>query len=172
MAEEANVYSMMQTGTPYKSYRKVVLGKIYVTTWDSFQNKPIGMIIEGDPSGKDADACIVDVWDEREDVFFKRANRRQFETGYLVDYVRPITTPPKSPNDFTDDELVTLIGKNFLGLKAVVNKMTSVAPVYRLLIVAKDLEKSEKIIKFLEGRISELQAEEYGIAEQETPQEA
>jgi len=43
--------------------------------------------------------------------------------------------------------------------------MTSVAPVFRMIEMAKKQEKSEKIIKFLEGKLSELQLREYNIEE-------
>jgi len=49
MTEGMSVYSLMQTGKPYKSYIKTVLGKVYVNVWDSFENKKVGLIIEGIP---------------------------------------------------------------------------------------------------------------------------
>lgn len=45
--------------------------------------------------------------------------------------------------------------------------MTAVAPIYRTLEMAKEMEKSEKIIKFLEGRISELQMKEYELPKED-----
>jgi len=164
--EQGNIYSLMQTGKPFKSYIKTILGKLYVTIWDSFTNKPIGLIIQGNPKGSDNESCIVDVWSEQENVFLKRTNRRHFETGYLIEYTRIEKEKEKSPNDVTDEELNVLINSKFLTLQSAVNKMTSVAPIFRLLEMAKEQEKSDKIIKFLEGKLSEIQLKEYKTEEE------
>lgn len=164
--EQGSIYSLMQTGKPYKSYIKTILGKLYVNIWDSFTNKPIGVIIQGDPKNPDNESCIIDVWNEQEDVYLKRANKRHFETGYLVEYKRKEVEKEKSPNELTDEELDTLLNSKFLSLQNAVNKMTSVSPVFRLLQMAREQEKSEKIIKFLEGKLSSLQLEEYQIEEE------
>lgn len=34
--ERNRLFSAMNGGTPYKSYRKTTLGKVYVSLWDSF----------------------------------------------------------------------------------------------------------------------------------------
>jgi len=159
-----SVYSLMQTGKPYKSYIKTVLGKVYVNVWDSFENKKVGLIIEGNPNSQ-PEECIIDVWNEQEDVYFKRANKRHFETGFIIAHNRTDAPVERSPNDLTDDELNNLLNSKFLSLQSGVNKMTSVAPVFRMIEMAKKQEKSEKIIKFLEGKLSELQLREYNIEE-------
>jgi len=154
----------MQTGKPYKSYIKTVLAKVYVNVWDSFENKKVGLIIEGNPSAQ-PEECIIDVWNEQEDVFFKRANKRQLDTGYIIPHTRVDIPVEKSPNDFTEDELINVLNSRFLSLQSTVNKMTSVAPIFRLIELAEKQEKSEKIINFLKGKLSELQLREYQAEE-------
>ncbi len=158
----SSIYSAMQTKTPYKSYIKTVLGKIYVTVLNPFSGEPEGRIIKGDPRGKGKDLCIIDIWSEMEDAFFTRINKRHLETATLIQYTRKEEkVEEKSPNDFSDEELTTLLNEKFFTLTNKVNKMTSVAPIFRLVTVARELEKSEKIIKYLEGKLSELQLLEY-----------
>jgi len=158
--QNSDIYSLMQTKTPYKSYIKAILGKVYITVLDPFSNKPEGKILSGNPRNHDSD-CIVEIWSEKEDVFFKRMNKRHFEMGNLVEYRRPDRPEEKNPNEISDDEIIELLGSKFLSLQSRVNKMTSPAPVFRVLTLAQELEKSEKIIKFIEGKLASIQALEY-----------
>ena len=164
MQVTTDVYSLMQTGTPYKSYIKTILGQVYVTVLNPFSKEPEGLILKGNPKNHDRNS-IVEIWSEMEDVFFKRMNTRHFETGTVVEYRKPDLPEEKSPNQITDDEVIELLGSKFLALQNRINKMTSVAPVFRVLTLAKELDKSEKIIKFLEGKIASLQAQEYELGE-------
>lgn len=160
---DPEVYSKMQIGEPYKTYRKTILGQVYVTVLDPFSGEPVGQILRGDPK-KNEEGCIIDMWSEREDVFFKRMNRRQFELGNLIVYKRPLEEPPKSVNEFTDEELSALLDtRYFLKLQAALNKMTSIAPVSRLLQIAEDREKSEKFVNAIKARMSELQKVSYEV---------
>lgn len=162
-----NVYSLMQTGDPYKSYYKTIPAKLYLTVWDSFNEAPRGLIIEG----TDVESCIVDVWSEKEDVFLRRANKRHFDTGYLVPHLRRERVEEVPVNTFTEDELDELLNSPFLKLQSSVNKMTSVAPIFRMVGLAKAQDKSEKILNFLEGKISELQKQEYESVQLDPPEE-
>lgn len=164
---DSGVYSAMQTGQPYSSYIKTILGKVYVTILNPFTGEPVGKIIDGDPRGKNKESCIIDTWSEMEDVFFKRMNKTHFEKGNIIPYTRKADEEvEKSPNEITDEEIDMLLGSRFLALQNAVNKFTSVSPVFRMLDRARELEKSEKIIKFLEGKLSELQLEEYNFVEE------
>lgn len=163
---DSSVYSLMQTGKPYKSYIKTILGKVYVTVLNPFTGEPEGKIIKGNPKGKDKDDCIVDFWSEIEDAFFRRMNKRHLEAGELIPYTRKEeAVSERSPNDLTEEELDELLTSRFMTLQHRVNRMTSVSPVFRLIERARELEKSEKIIKFLEGKLSELQLQDYGSVE-------
>lgn len=156
-----DVYSAMQTGTPYRSYIKTILGQVYVTYLNPFTDKPEGRILKGNPRQHDRNS-IIEIWNEKEDVFFKRLNTRHFDTGTIIEYKKPENVEESvSPNQITDDEIVELLGQKFLALQNKINKMTSIAPVYRILELAKEHEKSDKIIKFIETKLSALQAEEY-----------
>lgn len=169
MAKDLNsgVYAAMQTGQPYSSYIKTIVGKIYVTILNPFYGEPVGKIIEGDPRGKNKESCIIDTWSEKEDVFFRRMNRAHFEKGNIIPYVRKAEEiNDEFVNDITDEMIDTLLGSRFLVLQNAVNKFTSPPPVFRILNRARELEKSEKIIKFLEGKLSELQLKEYGSVEE------
>lgn len=156
-----DVYGMMQEGKPYKSFIKTMLGKLYLTAWDSWKEAEIGVILEGDPRKKD-DGCIIDVWNEKEEMFLRKRNKKHFETGVIIEYQR--TEESKSEeekiNSMSDDEMIELLGKQFFSLQSAVNKFTSIAPVFRMLHLAKELDKSEKIVKFIEGKLSELQLAE------------
>jgi hypothetical protein len=159
-AIDTNVFRSMQTENPYKSYIKTILGKLYLTVLSPFSNEPEGKILEGHPGRRDEN-CIYDVWSEREDVFLKRMNKRNFELGFIVEHKRSKEVQEVSPNELTDDEVVELLNGRFLVLQRKVEKMTSVAPVFRLITAAKELEKSEKYVNFLKEKLSELQKKEY-----------
>ena len=162
-----DIYSLMQTGDPYRSYFKTVPSKLYLTIWDSFDGKPKGLIIQG----TDVESCIVDVWSEKEDVFLRRANKRHFDMGYLVPHTRKEKEVSEPVNVYTEEELDELLNSPFLKLQSAVNKMTSVAPIFRMISLAKAQEKSEKILAFLEGKLSELQMQEYENVQLDQPKE-
>jgi len=144
---------------PYASYIKTTLGKVYVKVLNPFTGQPDDLILEG----KNTESCIVDVWDVKGDMYFKKANAYHFEKGFLMPHVRKETIPSDEEiyNTLPEEELTRLLKEKFFVLQSAVNKMTSVAPIFRLLEIAKALEKSDKIIKFLEGKLAELQMKEY-----------
>lgn len=161
----SEVFSLMQTGTPYKSYKKTILSKIYVNVLNSFSGQPEGRIVSGNPR-TELENCIIDMWSEMEDVYFKRTNKKHFETGNLIEYKRKEQSEKvKTIKDYSDEELTVLLNSRFLTLQSVISKVDSVAPLFRLLTLAKEMEKSEKIIKFLEGKLSELQLAEFKQSE-------
>lgn len=158
----AATYSAMQTGRPYKRYKKVILGKVFVTVLNPFSGQPEGVVVEGDPSLPDTqEAITVNVWNAKEDVFFRRMNKAHFAAGNLQEIPLPPLpheeVRPRSVNDITDEEIVELLNKPFLALKNKLNKFTSTAPVFRLLRKAEEMEKSEKILTVLRARLSELE---------------
>jgi hypothetical protein len=157
---ESAVFSAMQTEKPYKSYRKTILGQVYVKILNPFNDKdPIGVILSGE-NNTDDDA-IVQVWSQKEDQFLRTMNKKHFERGYLVEYnlpeVRTVSEDEKY-NTLSDEELKKLLSSKYFKLQAEINKMTSEAPLYRLLEFAYEEEKSEKIVNVIKGRLSEIQA--------------
>jgi hypothetical protein len=158
----AATYSAMQTGLPYKIYQKTTLGKVAVTILNPFSGEPEGVIIEGDPSlPQDQDKITINIWNAKEDVFFKRLNKAHFDAGNLreIPVPRPeqIAAIPRSINDITDEEIYELLSKPFLALKNKLNKFTAPAPVIQILRKAEEMEKSEKILNACRARISELE---------------
>jgi hypothetical protein len=159
-SQDRNIVGAMHGASPTASYIKTILGKVYVTLWDSFENQPIGMILEGDPRKKE-EGCIVDVWSPDEDFYFRSKNKRNLETGHIISYVRKEEVKERSIEEYSDEELAAIVNSKFFTLQNVLNNTNSVAVLFRLKNLAQDMEKSEKLIRVIEARISELQAEEF-----------
>ena len=161
---DPSVYAAMQTGSPYRSYIKTVLGQIYVNVLDPFSGEPAGIFLKGNPKGKGKEKCIVDVWDEKQDVFFRRANVYHFNKGYLLEYKRTVNELPKEKTilEYTDEELSEKILKlRFTSLQSQINKIEQAAVLVRLIDLARENESSEKVINTLESKLAELQEKEF-----------
>jgi hypothetical protein len=152
--------SALRGGKPLKSYIKTILGKVYVTVWDSFENKPVGLLLEGDPRKGD-EGCIIDIWTNDEDQYFKNKNRTHFTTGDVISYTRKTEERERTVEEYSDEELVTIINSKFFTLQNVLNNTDSVAVLFRIKNLAQDNEKSDKLIRAIEARISEVQADEF-----------
>ena len=159
-SQDRNIVGAMHGATPTASYIKTILGKVYVAVWDSFENQPIGTILEGDPRKKD-ESCIVDVWSPDEDFYFRSKNKRNLETGHIISYVRKEEVKERSIEEYSDEELTTIINSKFFTLQSILNSTSTVAVLFRIKNLAHELDKSEKLIRAIEARISELQAEEF-----------
>jgi hypothetical protein len=148
-------FSAMQTGKPLKSYRKTILAKIFVQVLDPFSEQPVGLILETNPKFPDRD--IIDVWSEKEDVFFKRANKKQVDEGYIIEYTRPENevTEPRIES-FSDEKLTEVVNSKFMALQNVLNKIETEAVLLRMIAIARTEEKSEKIIGAIQARLSEI----------------
>jgi len=157
---EQVVFDAMQTERPYKSYKKTILGQVFVRILNPFNDKdPMGLILFG--ATNQEDTAIVNVWTAKEDQYLRSMNKKHFERGFLVEYQTPderVVPEDEKFNTLSDDELDKLLKSKFFSLQAAVNKMTSEAPLYRLLTRALEQEKSEKIISLIKGRLSEVQA--------------
>ncbi len=163
MTQDLQVYSAMQTGKPYKSYKKTILGKVQVIVLNPFSQESSAILLEGEEGSPDA---ILDVWSEKEDAFFKRMNRRALETGRIISFTHKEEEPlaVNTPEQMSDEEVKDLIKKPFLSLRSILEKTESEAFVYRILKAARDAEKSEKFISAIEARLGEIQS---GITEEE-----
>lgn len=162
----SNVYSLMQTEKPYKAYIKRSLGKLHVNILNPFSGEQEGLILVGDPR-KEEPSTIVEVWSDKEDLFFKRSNRKHFEAGEIVEYAykEPEMSEELRLNTLSDEELAKILADRFYTLSNYVKKVTVVAPLYTLLRMAEEQEKSEKIINTIKSRIEELQRQEFGTEE-------
>lgn len=158
--QDRNIVGAMHGAAPTASYIKTILGKVYITLWDSFENQPVGMILEGDPRKKD-ESSIVDVWSSDEDFYFRSKNKRNLETGHIISFVRKEEVRERSIEEYSDEELTTIINSKFFTLQSILNSTSTVAVLFRIKNLAQELDKSEKLIRAIEARISELQAEEF-----------
>ncbi len=159
MSERFNptVFSAMQTGKPYKSYRKTILGKVYVTILNPFNNEPEGVILEGEPTR--SPTAIIDMWSEVDDLFFRRMNKNHFETGVIIPFERPdVVEDTHIIEQAGDSELRTIINSKFLSLQSSLNQIKTEAVLYRMIMLATEMEKSEKIITAIKARLAEIQA--------------
>ncbi len=152
-------YDNIQTNKPYKSYKKTILGKVAVYTFNSLTNTPNAILLEG--KDNNSFSATVDTWNAVEDAYFRRMNRKHLETGYVVEFVRPENYDEITPEflaDASDEDLQAILKKPWMEFKkSYLNKITSEAILIRLLTIAKTEEKSESFIKNIEAKISELQ---------------
>lgn len=152
------IYSAMIGGRPYKTYMKKILGRVYVTALNMMTGTPTpeGILLVGDPS-KGETGTMFDVFSEQEDYFFRKMNKRHFDAGILIEHKREQTETERTIEQFSDEELRTIIAKPFKALEASLNSTKSVATLYRILTLAQEMEKSEKVIRHIESRLSEVQ---------------
>ncbi len=158
-ADMNEYFSAMSTGKPLKTYKKTILGRVYVTALDMMTGvpTPTGFILEGDPKRNDP-GSMIDIWSEQEDYFFKRTNKRHLDQGVIIEFKRSAEVEkPKTIEQSSDDELKAMINKPFLALQATINKTNSIATLFRIKTLAEELEKSEKVVRAIESRISEVQ---------------
>jgi len=153
---DPQIYASMQRDEPFATYKKTILGKIYLTVLSPFDDKPVGLILEG---FQDEKSASIDTWSEKEDLFLRRLNARQFEVGNIIKVKRePVDEDTsRSIEQYSDEELRTVINKKYLGFRAVLDNVTSEAVAYRMVELARDMEKSEKIVGAIEKHLSHLQ---------------
>lgn len=162
MTDESQLFGMMQTNKPLKMYIKTVPSVVYVNILDPFSGKAAGTLLKGNPRTY-ARESIVEIWSEKEDVYFQRANRKHIETGVVIPYTPKDVVEVSEEeriNSMSDEEMEVLLKKPFFSLQSVVNKTTSPATLFRMLEMAKDLDRSEKTISLIEGKLAELNGEE------------
>jgi hypothetical protein len=155
---DREIYSAMQNGKPFKTYQKTILGKVYITALDPFSGSPVGYLLEGDPRNED-ETTYFDVWSEKEDLFLRRMNKLQFESGNIIKKSRKEDVDvTRSYESFTDDELKEVISSPFLSLRKTLNQIETTAVLYRMITLATEMEKSEKLIGAIKARLSEVQS--------------
>lgn len=150
-------------GKPYRTYIKTILGKVYVTILNMITGTPTpeGVILSGDPRKKDPGAMI-DVWSEQEDYFFKKTNKSHFARGILIPYTSAEEVAPvKTIEQATDEELTKIVNSKYFSLVSELNKIESVAVLFRMKNIAEENEKSSKILEAIEARIYEVQLASY-----------
>lgn len=152
-----DVFSAMQTGVPLVRYQKTIVGGVAVRVINPFTEMPETLILKG--NDKDS---YVEIWRDKDLVFFKRFNDEHFKAGRLKE-LKTLPEEVRSPNEITDEEIDELLDNKakFFTLKARVEKFTDVAPALRFLNRAREVEKSEKLIRYLEGRVADLELGKY-----------
>lgn len=152
-----DVFSAMQTGVPLARFQKTIVGGVLVRVINPFTDMPESLILTGE--GK---SSYIEIWREKDLAFFKRFNEDHFKAGRLKE-LKEIPAEERSPNEITDEEIEALLDTSvkFFALKARVEKFTDVAPVLRVLNRARELEKSEKLVRYLEGRMADLELDKY-----------
>lgn len=154
-----DVFAAMQEGKePLARYTKTIVGKVHVTAIDPFSDKPVEVILEGPNNERKAS---IELWTNKYLLFFERVNYRHIQSGRLTKASTTTISEPISPNQLSDEEIDALLNDKFLALKARVEKFTDIAPVHRFIVRARTLDKSEKIIKFLEEKASQIEIEKY-----------
>jgi len=155
---EYNVFSAMQADEPLARFKKQIVGKVHVVALNPFSGEPEKIILQGNKDGS-----YIEVWTEKALVFFERINKEHFNAGRLLK-VKEVVKEPPSPNILTDEEIEVLLDgrkTKFFALQKRVGTFTDTAPVIRLLNRARDLDKSETMIKYLEETASELELARY-----------
>lgn len=158
------LWNAIQQNKPFKTYRKTILAKVFVTVYDPFKDTPTGILLEGIP-GEDPKSFI-NVYDEMEDVFFKRMNRRHLDVGTVIlSSALETKEAPETIEQAEDDKLREVVNSKFFTLKNILEKTTSEAFVYRLLTIAQEEEKSVKYIQSIEDRLAEIQGRKVEVTE-------
>jgi hypothetical protein len=151
-------FSAMQTGKPFKTYVKTVLGKVYITILEPFSGQPMGYLLEGNPRKND-EHSMIDVWSANEDVYFRRTNKGFFDNGTIIEYTRPQEEKVKEQTieSYSDEQLKELISQKWYAFQATLNKINTEAVLFRMINLTKEMEKSEKYINQVKARLSEVQ---------------
>jgi hypothetical protein len=159
---DPRVFSNMQTGNPVATYKKTILGKVFVTVLDPFSHQPVGMLLEGE---KGAPTESIDVWSDMEDMFFRRSNKKNLELGMIIKITRSESKEEKRTiEQYSDEELKEVINMKYLGFQKVLSAITSVAVALRLEQLSIDMEKSEKIVTAIRAKVAELQGVPQSLA--------
>lgn len=155
---EYNVFSAMQADEPLARFKKQIVGKVHVVALNPFSDEPERIILKGNK-----DESYIEIWTEKALMFFERINKEHINAGRLLK-VKEVVKEPPSPNILTDEEIEVLLDgrkTKFFALQKRVGTFTDPAPVIRLLNKARELDKSETMIKYLEETASELELARY-----------
>lgn len=150
-------FGAAQTTKPYTSYRKTIPAQVAVTILSPETNQQEGLLLYGDP--RSDERAVIHMWSEKEDMFFRRKNKTHLDRGTIIriQYTEPVED--KTIEQYSDDELKGVLAqtKQFATFQKTLMETTSTAVIYRLLELAKEADKSDRIIKSIESRLSELQ---------------
>lgn len=166
VGEKNATNAILQGGEPIMSYRKTILGKVFVNVWDSFSESPEGVLLFGE---KDSDTAIYDIWNTRELRYFELRNKKLLETGYIIPHVRKQEEDVAEHNkeSLSDEQLTKILNDKFFSLRSFLTDVESVPVIYRLLMLAEDMSKPAKTIDFIKSKLAEVQSFEPAALRQE-----
>lgn len=159
---DPRTFSQMQAGMPYASYKKTILGKVFVNVLDPFSGNPVGLLLEGT---KGTDTEVIDVWNEVEDLFFRRSNKKALETGTVIKIKREEKVEPKTIEQYSDDELKEVINQRYAAFQKSLSAITSEAVLYRMQLLAEEMDKSERFIGSIKAKLADVQRQPANLAE-------
>ena len=155
--DNTQIFSAMQGEKPHVSYIKTVISKIFVSILDPFDESPSGILLFGDPK-KGGENSIVDAWNEKQDRYIKKMNQPLFDDGLLIKYNRPENVVvERQIEEFSDAELLEIVNSHWFSLVKIVGEVTSVPVLFRMLELAREADKSEKVTGLIESKLPELQ---------------
>ena len=154
-----NTFSAMQTGIPYKIYKKVILGRVYLDVLNPYSKTPDGIILQGDPRSNDK-GCFLKIWSPEEDVYLHNQNEKHFSTGTIAEQEKPLDESVKQLGNYSEDDVAELVNSHHIKFQNELNRINSEAFLFRLLNKATELDKSDKIIAKIEARLAEVQYSE------------
>jgi len=155
---DPKTFAAMQLSRPFATYKKKILGKAAVSVLSPWTGRPEGIMMEGDPEKGD-ETCFYDSWSAAEDAYFTRINKRLFDLGVIIRENRKEQLIPadKKIEQYSDDELKVVVDMKYAALQKVLAETTSGAVINRMLMLAKEMDKSDRIVRALEAKLSELQ---------------
>ena len=163
--DDFDLYSRMQSGKPLAVYKKKILGKLNVRVLNPFDQKPMHTILQGDPRKKNCPKCFVELWTDKELMYFLRSNRIHLDGGNLIEYTKTLSSKiERTVNNLSDEEIESLVKAPFLKLKKTVEKMTSIAAVSRVVDTAETAGRPEKTMLYLRERLSLMQSGEIDVS--------
>lgn len=150
--------AVMQGGKPIVTFKKVILGEVFINVWDSFTESPVGLILSGEEG---SESSRYDVWNENELRYFKLRNKKMLETGYIIPYV-PVEVEDKEvekrKETYSDEELKEVLSSKYFKLRSFLNDVDSEPVVYRLLNLAESMDKPHKTVDSIKAKLAEVQS--------------
>lgn len=157
LSDEARL--AIEENKPVAQYRKATIGKILVKLVDPLTGEEIQKVIEGEPA---VNKCLIPVWSNFEDTYFRRNNEYHFQMGNIIK--NDISTIPEAPtvNDISDEEIKSALSDKFFTVKNILDKLTSPTPVHRMLAMAEEMNRPVGTVNAIKAKLAKLQSEEYG----------
>jgi hypothetical protein len=149
---DVKTISAMQTGDPVATYKKTTVGKVSVKVINTFSGDLEDLVLSGD--GEDS---MVNLWSDVEYAYFKKANRYAIREGLIIQYDVPREPEERTMEQYNDEELRAVVNQVGLKFAKSLAEVKSLALANRILNIAREGNKSEKMINSILAKISELQ---------------